>query len=253
MSREKFVSDELSLAQFQDILRLFQKSDRKLGEERNTIKVITFQHQQYVLKSFKTPNYLNRLIYRYIRKSKARRSFENARYLLEHQVGTPRPVAYFEAQGLTGLCRSYYLSEFVDYDFTFREIINDDSVDDKPEILIQYTRFIYNMHESNIFFLDNSPGNTLIKKVEGGYDFYLVDLNRMKFYNIPLQDRIKNFERLAPSKWIFEIIGKEYARLYGCDPQQTVEQIWAHVKKFQDKFYRKRRIKHQWKNMIKSS
>ena len=52
-------------------------------------------------------------------------------------------------------------------------------------ILRQFIRFSYLLHQKGIEFLDNSPGNTLIKKNEKGvYDFYLVDLNRMKFHQI---------------------------------------------------------------------
>jgi hypothetical protein len=44
------------------------------------------------------------------------------------------------------------------------------------------------MHEASINFLDHSPGNTLIvKKSEGKYDFYLVDLNRMNLKIYPLK------------------------------------------------------------------
>jgi hypothetical protein len=56
------------------------------------------------------------------------------------------------------------------------------------------------MHEAKINFLDHSPGNTLIiKKDNGDYDFYLVDLNRMKFEVL--------------SKTMIEVIALKYAEL----------------------------------------
>ena len=69
------------------------------------------------------------------------------------------------------------------------------------------------MHENNIEFLDHSPGNTLIKLNEGDYQFYLVDLNRMNFKTLSLEERIKNFARLTPNKQMVEVMSEEYARL----------------------------------------
>jgi len=53
------------------------------------------------------------------------------------------------------------------------------------------------MHEARVNFLDHSPGNTLVtKRGEGNYDFYLIDLNRMKFQNLSIEDRMDNFKKM---------------------------------------------------------
>jgi serine/threonine protein kinase len=253
MASEKFVSSTLSRKQFQNILHSFQQSSQQLGDDRNTIRIVNFQGEQLVVKSFKVPNLINKIAYRFFRKSKAARSYLNAQYLISHNIGTPAPVAYLEKFDETGFRNSYYLSEYVSHDFTYRELINDDELKNKEEILKQFTQFIYRMHEAGIYFLDNSPGNTLIKKNSDGYEFFLVDLNRMKFYNIPYRDRLKNFERLSPQRWMYEIMGAEYARLSNQDPATTIQYMWDYTTKFQHKFLLKKSRKKKLKSIFKSS
>ena len=192
---------------------------------------------------------MNRVVYRFFRKSKAQRSFEFAQRLLDHNVGTPQPIAYFEEFKGLGLGASFYISKQLDVDFTFRELIQDDSVTDKENILRSYTRFLYHMHECGIYFMDNSLGNTLITKTATGYEFAVVDLNRMKFYDIPWEDRMLNFARLSPEKWPFEIMGDEYSQLSRKrNSKDTTDQMWYYAQKFQDKFTRKKRLKKKYLN-----
>ena len=61
--------------------------------------------------------------------------------------------------------KSFYLSEQVDCDLTYRELITDLNYPNYETILRAFTRFTYLLHERGIQFLDHSPGNTLIKKI----------------------------------------------------------------------------------------
>ena len=47
-----------------------------LKGDRNTIKSIEIEGLHLNIKQFKTPNFFNAFVYKYIRKSKARRSYE---------------------------------------------------------------------------------------------------------------------------------------------------------------------------------
>ena len=58
---------------------------------RNTIKLFTIDHTIVNIKSFKKPNLINKIAYRYFRKSKARRSFEFASKLIEMQIEHHNP------------------------------------------------------------------------------------------------------------------------------------------------------------------
>ncbi|MEN8815526.1 MAG: lipopolysaccharide kinase InaA family protein [Nonlabens sp.] len=251
MGREKFVSSTLSRKRFQEILLLFNKSTEQLGDDRNKIKIVTYEGQNLVVKSFRTPNFINKIAYRFFRKSKAARSYYNALYLERNEIGTPSPVAYLEQLSAVGLHESYYVSAYTDHDFTYREITNDDDLKDQENILIQFTQFMFKMHEAGVYFLDHSPGNTLIKKVGDQYQFYLVDLNRMKFYDIPYEERLKNFERLSPKKWMYDIMGAEYARLTANDATTTIETMWKYTQEFQEAFHKKKLMKKKLKGIFK--
>mgnify|MGYP006210467499 CR=1 FL=1 len=69
--------------QFDSLLENFKTSGELIGsEKRNIIKVFTVDGLSINIKSFKKPNLLNALIYGYVRKSKAQRSFYYAKFLL---------------------------------------------------------------------------------------------------------------------------------------------------------------------------
>ncbi|MDP5077190.1 MAG: Kdo domain containing protein [Nonlabens sp.] len=234
-------------------LENFQHSGTVLYQGRNVVKILQVGKERMNIKRFRKPNLLNQFVYRFLRKSKAHRSFEYAQRLQENGVGTPYPVAYCEQFTTLGLSYSYYFSQQVDCDFTFRALIHDDTIENREEILKQYVAFVFHMHEKGIYFLDNSPGNTLITKVGDNYQFALVDLNRMKFYDIPYVERLQNFERLAPVKWMYEIMGAEYARLSGTNAQEAIDQMWQFTEQFQYKWHRKERRKKAikaWKNKL---
>ena len=222
----------------------FEKSGTPFGDgERNQIKLFEAIGMQVNVKRFKNPNFINTWVYRYFRPSKAQRSYEYATRLLELGIGTPQPIAFAENKKWNGLKDSYYLSEHLDCDLTYRELVHDADYPDHEAILKAFTAFTFKLHEQGVLFKDHSPGNTLIKKVGYGYDFYLVDLNRMSFKSLSKAERILNFARLTPVKEMVKVMSYEYARLAGYEPEETFATMWGHVSRFQHKYHRKRRLK----------
>jgi len=210
---------------------------------RNAIKVKEIDGLTLNVKSFKIPHYFNQFVYKFLRKSKARRSFENAIFLLEKGIGTPKPLAYFEYFALLGLKKSFYVSTHLQCDLTFRELITNPDYPDHEKILVAATDFTFKLHENNILFKDHSPGNTLIKKTETGYEFFLVDLNRMVFKPLSFEERIKNFSRLTPKEEMVRVMSNRYAELINRNPDEVFDLMWEYTKTFQEKFYRKKRLK----------
>ena len=209
--------------------------------QRNKIKLFELEGKTINIKFFKIPHLINKITYKYFRKSKARRSFEYANKLLENGIGTPQPIAYAENFSLFGLQESFYISEHLQSDLTFRELVLDPNYPDHENILRQFTKFTFGLHEKGIEFLDHSPGNTLIKKVaDGSYIFYLVDLNRMNFH--PVMDfdlRMKNFNRLTPKTDMLSIMSEEYAKLYNRKYEDVFNKMCFYTNDFQLKFHRK--------------
>ena len=85
----------------------------------------------------------------------------------------------------------------------------------REKIIRQFARFSFNLHENGVEFEDYSPGNVLIKDKSGNYEFYLVDLNRMKFnVKLNLNRRMKNVSRMMENEKIAKIFADEYAKCY---------------------------------------
>jgi len=210
---------------------------------RNKIKAYEIEGSSFNVKSFKIPNFINQIIYKHFRKSKANRSFEYANKLITFDIGTPKPIAYYEHFSFIGLQESYYVCEHLNYDLTFRELITNPDYPDYEKILRLFTEFTWQLHEKGIYFKDHSPGNTLIIKNSENYDFYLVDLNRMSFVKLDLEARMKNFSRLTPKKEMIYIMSDEYAKLSGENFEKVYEKMWFYTQQFQDKFHRKKQLK----------
>lgn len=223
-------------------LNNFEQEGRKIGPgKRNVIKALSIGGKELNIKAFKVPNVVNKIAYRFFRKSKAERSYKYAQELLERGIKTPAPIAYAEEVSDLFFLKSFYVSEHLDYDLTFRDL--DLKKEGHEDILRAFTRFTFQLHEKNIEFLDHSPGNTLIKIQKTGYDFYLVDLNRMNFKELSLTERLRNFERLSREKAVYEIMAEEYARQIKAAPAEVFDQMWEYNQNFFNKRHKKEMLK----------
>ncbi|MET3027860.1 lipopolysaccharide kinase InaA family protein [Flavobacterium sp. UW10123] len=232
-------------------IKMFNAKGELFGNgDRNKIKLFDFNGKTINIKSFKIPNLINKVAYRYFRKSKAMRSFEYATILLEKGIGTPEPIAFLENFNVLGLKDSFYVSEHLNVDLTYRELVEIPDFPDRENILRQFTKFSFDLHEKGIEFLDHSPGNTLIKKnSSGNYDFFLVDLNRMEFHDsMSFEMRMKNLCRLTPLEEMVATMSNEYAKYYKAKSEEKIfETLWKYTSDFQEKFYRKKRLKKKLK------
>lgn len=216
------------------------------GATRNSIKIFDVDGKKINIKSFKIPAFINSVVYRFFRKSKAKRSYEYANLLLQHGIGTPQPIAFYENRSLMGLKDSYYVSEQLAADLLFRELTTNAEYPDREIIIRQFTRFSYGLHEKGIEFIDNTSGNTLIRKTAPHqYSFYLVDLNRMNFHQSPMPfgKRMSNMAKLTANEGILEIISDEYAKLSGKNYGEIHRLLKDNANRFQEQFKRRRKIK----------
>lgn len=250
----KFQISELFFSNQKAIFSMVENFNRT-GEnfiigKRNSIKIFDFQDKKVNIKSFKVPHLINKIAYKYFRKSKAKRSFEYATILLEKGVGTPKPIAYFENYDTIGLKDSYYVSEHLQCDLTFRELVEIPDYPENDTILREFTKFSFDLHQKGIEFMDHSPGNTLIKKRnEGIYDFFLVDLNRMDFHEtMDFDSRMENLSHLTPKKEMIKVMSNEYAKLYTNQTESEIfEKMWFFTNDFQERFAKKKRLKKKLK------
>lgn len=137
-------------------IRNFDSSGKSVyNGNRNGLKVFECNNFKYCIKSFKKPNLINKIAYRYFRKSKACRSYEYASILKEKGIGTPEPIAFQENFDFIGLRESYYACVYLQYDLTYRELV-ETNYPDAENILRQFTQFTFDMHQKGIEFLDHS-------------------------------------------------------------------------------------------------
>lgn len=231
-----------------DVITNYDTKGENFGnQDRNSLKLFNLNGLVINVKSFKVPNIINRIAYRFFRSSKAKRSFEYANKLIDLGIGTPQPIAYYEYSSTMLFGKSFYISNHINYDLTYRELVTDSDYPNNERILRAFTRFTFDLHEKGVNFLDHSPGNTLIVKNTTVYDFYLVDLNRMKFQDMSFHDRMQNFSRLTPKQDMVRVMSDEYAKISGKDFEKVFEEMWRLTQEFQDKFHRKQRLKRRLK------
>lgn len=218
------------------ILYNFEKNGELIvAGDRNTIKKFKVGDTEFSIKKFKNPNLFQSLVYRFLRKSKARRSYEYGKKLITLGIKTPKPIAYAETFKI-GLKESYYICEHLNYDFDFRVLNHNPKWPNRKEILEQMAAFTYKLHEAQVHFMDHSPGNTLIvEKEKGQYNFYLIDLNRIRFEALSFHQRMKNFRRLWLSKTMINIMAPVYAKLNGKTEAETHKLMTLYSRKFQRK------------------
>ncbi|WP_300566342.1 lipopolysaccharide kinase InaA family protein [Flavobacterium sp.] len=240
---------EQQKAILQLVKTFFNEGDLIVKGSRNTIKSNVLGKEKVNIKYFKKPGALKSVIYSFFRSTKAKRSFDYANYLLENNIPTPFPIAYIEERNAFGLLGdSYYVCEQIDYDFTIRELIHDPLFPERNIILEDFAEFTFNMHEARVNFLDHSPGNTLVtKRGESNYDFYLIDLNRMKFQNLSIEARMDNFKKMWLSRTMVKVIAKKYAELSGQPEEKLLSILLEKTIQFKRKITKKKWLKRQIK------
>lgn len=237
----------LTREKLMNAIETFNSQGEMIGNGyRNVIKILTIDGERYNIKEFKVPNLVNKIVYRFFRKSKAERSFLYAQRLLKAGILTPKPEAFVEYKSVFTFGSSYYISKQLAYDFTIRKLIDEPECDDYDNILRQFTQFTYRLHENGIHFLDHSPGNTLIKKEGEDYKFYLVDLNRMDFKTLSYNERLANFARLSPKDYMLDIISDEYSKLIGKPHTEVKERMYFFSQKFSTSFKKKEAFKRKY-------
>lgn len=223
-----------------NIQSYFKESQNSIHKARNEIKIIDFQDKSLVIKSFKVPHLINRVVYTFFRDTKAKKSYENSVKIAKF---VPKPIGYIEFKKSLLLQESYFVSENFEYDFTIREPLVERDFLDKEKIFKEFALFTFKLHVEGIFHLDYSPGNILIKRENEGYVFKIVDINRMKFKTLSLDERLENFSKLWARDEDLKIIIKEYAKLYKSDEESCIKTALKYSQAHKNRKNAKKRLR----------
>ena len=210
-----------------------------LHARRNLLKTLVITSPgreaiEVVVKAFAVPAMLRGFVYAYLRESKARRSMTNAQKLRELGVGTPDPVACIEYRDRVCLRHAYYVCRFWphDYDLTALLYCGISHGSDTQVLLEQLARFTLALHDHGVLHRDYNPGNILVRSRAEKFDFSVVDLNRLRFKPMEMNDRISGLVRLTNSIDYLRVIGRCYARMHGADPKDFCRRLEAQQRRF---------------------
>ena len=198
---------------------------RVIHNRRNELRDMQLGGVDVVVKSFAIPNFINRIAYGFLRKSKAQRSFEYAIKLNELGIYSPSPIAYYTERCGLFFSRSYYISKKSQCRYTFYDVIENKNLENRELYLRVVGKMTARLHQVGVYPLDYSGGNILLDVVDGEPRFELVDLNRMSFGNVDLDRGCRGFERLNIEPEALTIMAKEYAKERGFDESVCIELI----------------------------
>ena len=245
MSSYKLVVNQVnkSFEEFiSNIQSYFKNNNNSIHKARNELKIINYNDIDTIVKSFKVPNILRRVVYTYFRDSKAKKSYE---YSLRIKDFTPVPIGYIEFYSNGLIDNSYFISEKFNYDFTIREPLVENEFENRDEVFKAFARFTFELHENGILHKDYSPGNILIKKENDTFIFKVVDINRMEFKELNLDERLKNFNKLWAKDEYLTIMIKEYTKLNNSDEKECLKMALELNQKHKNKINMKKRLKGQ--------
>ena len=204
---------------FIKVLPIYFKNDegRVIYKGRNELREFRYKGMDLVVKSFHKPNLINRIVYGWLRSSKAQRSYEYAEMLLLSGIGTPQPVGYYTERSGLLFTHSYYVSLKSECPYTYYDLVKTD-FPGQEQILRAIARTTAAMHERGYLHKDYSRGNILFKETDGGVKVEIIDLNRIRFRKVGIEEGCRNFERLPGTQEMFAVLSEEYAKARGFDP-----------------------------------
>jgi hypothetical protein len=101
-----------------------------------------------------------------------------------------------------------------------------ENVPDAENKLRSFAFFTAALHEAEIYHIDYSPGNVLIKNMpDNTYQFSLIDINRMQFKSVSKEEALKNLDRMCLSRRISSDIARYYAQYKGWNAKNTVDKV----------------------------
>lgn len=206
--------------------RIFPNEDKVIYKGRNVLKLFERGGKSYVVKRHCVPHLVNRLAYKWIRASKAERSFVYAQKLKGLGIGTPEPVAWTTESNWLLLGYSYLVTKHSQCPFTYRQFKQRD-FKRKDEIIRAFARVTAKLHQNGILHKDYSAGNILFDDRGKEIKIEVIDLNRIRFCTVDMELGCRNFERIPGSDHSLEVIADEYGRCRNFPPEECLRIIKA--------------------------
>ncbi|MCD8186531.1 MAG: lipopolysaccharide kinase InaA family protein [Rikenellaceae bacterium] len=220
--------------------------DEVIRDHRNILTKVTLEGKTYVIKQYVRPRFYNRIAYTFLRKSKARRSYEYAFELFRRGIGTANPVAYIEIKKGGLFYTGYFVSEFLDQPL----LTTLEEYPERLQVLEDFVDFTVRLHQQGIIHRDYNPLNILYRKEAGNYRFSIIDINRMNFRKkLSKRQCLNSMKRLGFDYPLLAQYVSRYAQKRGWYPEYTLGKFFT----LREKFLKPRRKKMQKTVSNKSS
>lgn len=195
---------------------------------RNELRLFKEGKHNLVVKSYKRPHLINRIVYGFLRKSKAERSYLYGLILLDNEIKTPQPVAFLTRRRWFLFDDSYSVSLKSDLPYIYNDF-KKRHFERQDEIVQEIARTAARMHKKGFLHKDFSGGNILFDEDKKDISVELVDLNRIVFKVVGEEEGCKNLERLSGTNKIITLLGKTYALERGYEPNSFVKKMKAYI------------------------
>lgn len=197
---------------------------------RNELRTFHTVVGNVVVKSFCTPNIINRIAYGLLRASKAERSCTYADKLRSIGIGSPAPVGWCTERSGLLFTRSYYASMQSALPHTYIDIIKGNTDAHTADLyLLEIGRTAAKMHQAGMIHRDFSRGNILLGIDDDGKALVeIIDLNRIRFHEVSIAEGIANFNRLPANEHMKRIMAEGYAEVRGFSAEECLK-LWPHT------------------------
>jgi len=233
------VKNETNLCELiSNIDSLYRNDGITIHSDRNTTKKIEFNGRLFAVKSFQSPNFLQRIAYANFRKPKAQRSLEFSLKLIDAGLHSPKPIGYIVTKHSMQIHKSFYITEYHDYDFDLIPVF--EQFDSHLKLIEKFIKTIIHMHDNNIYHHDLTKRNILITP-SSKHVFSFVDNNRMSFVEMSLKMRMESLSKLSNNVNELHALANLYGKHSNYSSQRCIDfidkgfrksQRYKNVKKF---------------------
>lgn len=225
----------------------FEKSGEMIYNGRNVVKRFQTDSGEWIVKRYKKPRFLQRVIYTFFRKTKAARAYLYAQRLQDLQIDTPEGIAYIEnkEKGLISDC--YFISKPCNDPALFSVLIETENYN--PYLASCLAAFWVELHTKGVLHGDPNLDNVLYRKNEqGGFHFTLIDTNRSVFKaSLTPKECLNNLKRVTHRRDLLSYIVAEYATLRQWDVERSIKQVMKALDLHEKKMNTKRKLKRKKK------
>ncbi len=223
----------------------FLTEGKTLHDGRNHVKLLSLPDgTPCVVKRYRIPHLLQRIVYRWFRPSKAARAYRFALLLPALGIDTPAPMAYLEECKGPLFGFSYFVSARCTHPSLYPELVQ--APEFSRPLALKLAAFLVEMHERGFLHGDLNLTNILYhtSPADGEVHFTVIDINRSHFIPTPTPNQcLHNLVRLTHRHELMEFVVREYARLREWDADSCWAQVQADLLRFERKEARKETLK----------